>query len=722
MDEYNGVLRVISQWDDWSSGHLPTLETFQVASSSDIKPLAKLDIQLPRPETLQSVRFDEDRAYAITVERTDPLLTFDLSSPAQPRQVGQLEIPGWVYHMEPRGNRVYAIGFDQANQEGGLHVSLFDVADLAHPKMLSRVNFGGKWGSFAEDQDRIQKSFRLLDAEGFAVVPFSGYSQGDVNGCGGQYSSGIQLVDYTRDTLKKRGVAPQLGEARRALVHRNTLLGIGDDAVQSFDITDRDSVKKIDTIETARNTSSVRVVGNKLLRFGADWWTDRAVLDVTSLNDADSAESGTELDLSAYIDEDASCNGNGVWSSGNWGNVYVQGSYAYVERSSYRYDNSVSSSRLQFLVVDLGGDKPRVVGKFGPSDVTTDYNNREYNSFAGVVQTGHALLIGKRKQTYQDDGATKTEQAYEVFDLRTPQAPVSRGSLAVPDSLVQWGWGWFTPMCGCDLGWGWGGYRYNAAATVLVSGDVIASSHSEPLAKDATVAKYFLDRIDFSDPAHPVILEPVNIPGRAVDYRANTGRVLSMEETIEKLPLSSEDCYAAAQGDPSVRTYYSGSGTVECQRFTRRMNLVDVYDNGAKRLKSVSLDQGAWRLGFSAISAERVFAKQQTYRVETTTYPGGSYSYAVVDTERSVAFDSELNQVWTSAEAKSTGWSTFRARDSRAFEDSEGRLTVYDTTDIANPKQREFDLLGYGCDDLEVRGKTAVCSHGKQGIEVFTLD
>ena len=48
MDEHQGVLRVISQ-PGWSGAEPPRVETFAVASATDITPLASLQMQLPRP-------------------------------------------------------------------------------------------------------------------------------------------------------------------------------------------------------------------------------------------------------------------------------------------------------------------------------------------------------------------------------------------------------------------------------------------------------------------------------------------------------------------------------------------------------------------------------------------------------------------------------------------------------------------------------------------------
>jgi hypothetical protein len=204
------------------------IETFSVASATDVAPLASVPMVLPRPESLQSVRFDGTRGYAITFEQTDPLFTIDLTDPADPQQRGELEIPGWVYHMEPRGDRLLALGFDQGNPEGSINVSLFDVADLDQPMLLSRVAFGGDWASFAEDQNRIHKAFTILDDIGLVLVPFSGWQYDEDEqwaewSCG-VYQSGTQLVDWSGDELVRRGVAPSNGQSRRALMHRERLL------------------------------------------------------------------------------------------------------------------------------------------------------------------------------------------------------------------------------------------------------------------------------------------------------------------------------------------------------------------------------------------------------------------------------------------------------------------------------------------------------------------
>ncbi len=229
MDEKDGVLRVISQPGVWENG-VPTVQTFQIASSDSVVPLASLDLVLPKPERLRSARFDGNRLFAITAEQTDPLFTIDVTDPAQPAQLGELEIPGWIYHLEPRGDRLFALGFDNANPEGSMNVSLFDVADLTAPTLLKRVAFGGSWSWAPEDQDRIHKAFKIDSDLGAIFVPYGAYSYDETAGYYGcaEIESGIQIVDFTQDTLDEARNGPaERVRAARPPPRRQAVLGVG---------------------------------------------------------------------------------------------------------------------------------------------------------------------------------------------------------------------------------------------------------------------------------------------------------------------------------------------------------------------------------------------------------------------------------------------------------------------------------------------------------------
>jgi hypothetical protein len=253
MDEHDGVLRVISQRGAGRTQNgekFPDVDTFRIESTKSFLRVGHTTMTLPRQEGLKTVRFDGPRAYAITFFQGDPLFTIDLSDAANPTQRGQVEMPGWVYHLEPRGDRLIGLGLDRRDGTGNLNVSLFDVADLASPHLLVRQSFGPTGYAFsdaqiangvlAEDQDRIQKAFRIFD-DGLIAIPFTGSSYYSGGACA--VGSGVQLMEWSRTSLVKRGLLPVAGNPRRA-IRRDSgqsqeLIAVSDSNVTSFDIVQR---------------------------------------------------------------------------------------------------------------------------------------------------------------------------------------------------------------------------------------------------------------------------------------------------------------------------------------------------------------------------------------------------------------------------------------------------------------------------------------------------
>lgn len=256
MSEKDEVLRVISQGAVWDE---PTVETFTVWNARSIQPMAKVQLQLAQTgEALKAVRFDADRAYVITFRQTDPLTIVDLHDPAHPAQAGQLSMPGYIVDLEPRGDRLIGLGVDSSDPAGSLNVSLFDVSNLAAPKMLKRIAFGARtWApatSLPEDQDRLQKAFRIGD-DGLITVPFSGPT-GQECTTGGA----IQLVKIDNDTLYEGQQLAMAGNPRRALLNgSNQLVAVSDSNVTAFEISTATKTADV-TIGTCAVSTTDRAV------------------------------------------------------------------------------------------------------------------------------------------------------------------------------------------------------------------------------------------------------------------------------------------------------------------------------------------------------------------------------------------------------------------------------------------------------------------------------
>ncbi|MES9969790.1 MAG: beta-propeller domain-containing protein [Candidatus Thiodiazotropha sp.] len=148
MDEYQGVLRLVTTEQDWWSNADPENRLYLLEQSGEqLIERAMLD-GLGKPgESVYAVRFDEDKGYLVTFERIDPLITLDLSDAGSPLVAGELEVPGFSTYLHPiEGELILAIGQD--TDSNGIKLSLFDVSDLAQPTLLSEHLIGA--GSYSE--------------------------------------------------------------------------------------------------------------------------------------------------------------------------------------------------------------------------------------------------------------------------------------------------------------------------------------------------------------------------------------------------------------------------------------------------------------------------------------------------------------------------------------------------------------------------------------------
>jgi uncharacterized secreted protein with C-terminal beta-propeller domain len=511
MDEYNGVLRVISQSPQWWRGTTatapaPAVQTFRIVSSDKLEALGQTDLVLPLRETLRSARFDGTRAYAITAEQKDPLFTIDLSDPAHPRQVGELHMPGFVYHMEPRGDRVLGLGFDQGNPEGSITVSLFDVKDLAKPVMLSRVNFGGSWGSLPADQDRIHKVFRVLDDVGLILVPFSGWNdQRSGKGCGyGSYAGGVQIIDFKNDALRGRGAAPGNGETRRALLQQGRLLTVSDQRVQAYDIDDRDAPKQLSEVILARSTyRALQLEGGTVARINSDDRTGQPSIDFVAAADAgEPNQSYGQLDLASVVGVDSACP-----KSLSFGDMFVHGTELDILYDSYSNDSKGTQTQ-GLLVVDASDPKNAhvVSDTHWPNDGNWYpyygfYNYGAFNVSTPAVRTDNAIAMLETGSEY--NGVRSIEKVrLRVIDLRTPSA-VKFSVLSFPVAESYSG--------------------------LIVDGNTIFTSHFVGTDSTSGRARFYVDRFDISDPSKPSRLASINVPGSLMHYDGASGRALTTE-------------------------------------------------------------------------------------------------------------------------------------------------------------------------------------------------
>jgi hypothetical protein len=217
LDWSNGVLRVLvarGQW--WTSGQNASadLRTFRAGTPAELEPLGWMPLATERFENVMAVRFDGPQAYIVTYRQTDPLFTIDISNPAKPFVAGHLQTPGWLDFIIPRGGRLLGVGRDQdGSGTWRLQASLYDVTNLASPRLMARTFFGNNYVELPDQADNLAKVVRVLDTLGVLFVPYNDKSVGYSASADGN----VELISFANDTLAPLGRVASVEPIRRAV-------------------------------------------------------------------------------------------------------------------------------------------------------------------------------------------------------------------------------------------------------------------------------------------------------------------------------------------------------------------------------------------------------------------------------------------------------------------------------------------------------------------------
>jgi inhibitor of cysteine peptidase len=142
MDEHQGYFRVVTSAWNPIKNELHILE--EDPNTDELKIVGSITNGLGKVnETVKSVRFNEDLAYVVTFEQTDPLYTIDLSNPKNPVILSAIEEPGYstYIHVWGQNDRLIGFGFsaDETGRVTGLKISAYDTA-LTEPLDTYQLN------------------------------------------------------------------------------------------------------------------------------------------------------------------------------------------------------------------------------------------------------------------------------------------------------------------------------------------------------------------------------------------------------------------------------------------------------------------------------------------------------------------------------------------------------------------------------------------------------
>jgi uncharacterized secreted protein with C-terminal beta-propeller domain len=220
MDEYNSNLRVATTSDVWTTRGQYEYNSVFVLDPA-MKTIGSLT-HIAEQEKIYSTRFMGDRLYMVTFKRVDPFFVIDLSTPASPKILGKLKLPGYSDYLHPY-DKNYIIGLGKetgTNDWGGvstqgLKLALFDVSDVEHPRLAGKVEIGDAGSDSAALSDH--KAFLFDKAKNLLVIPARVVPQNAVQAT--KLSGDQPQVWYGAYVF---GVSPENGFALRGTVEHGT--------------------------------------------------------------------------------------------------------------------------------------------------------------------------------------------------------------------------------------------------------------------------------------------------------------------------------------------------------------------------------------------------------------------------------------------------------------------------------------------------------------------
>ena len=510
MDYYSGTFRIVTHF--WRGIGESELRIFDVSNPSDITLLGKLLID--DAGSLMATRFQGERGYTIHLPRTvDPLDVLDLSDPRNPKLTDILEMPGWVTHMEIRGYRIIALGVDDSSGTNKVAVSLFDVSDPTEAVLLDRVSIGS--GTSWSNANFDPKSLTMLDDEGMVLVPYSARDMRDEKTY--RYMNGVQIVDFDLEAgdLEIRGTIEQSDMVTRTRSFGDRILATSTQELQVIDAQDRDNPIITAHLELAIDMLDVLEVGQYALQLVRIEWGQPLLLRTVPLDMPDSGNVLFEMEINADYGRLMVVDG-----------ILVFAGYQWSSTDNDRYFVSLFNLSDPLAITELAthplpsGEYPNLYSYGYGSGWYSWYSYRSQTTLPDdavnplVLDDDHLVFHRYAYASYYltenlDDepgdhlnytaGTPRENHTIMILDISNPENPVMAGELS------------FSAHSAWDL-------KIREDTLYFTESVNVLEHHEENTSRNLQLS--YLGRIDLGDPANPILLPLVNIPGSVIDADA----------------------------------------------------------------------------------------------------------------------------------------------------------------------------------------------------------
>ncbi|MFA6307672.1 MAG: beta-propeller domain-containing protein [Patescibacteria group bacterium] len=225
MDEFDGNLRVATTiGESWRWGiSASDSQANDVYILDDNLKIQGSILDLGLSERIYAVRFIGDLGYLVTFRQTDPFYVLDLSSPKNPKMVGELKIPGYSSYLHPISeNKILGIGMEN----GQVKLSYFDVSNPSNPQEIAKYSLA-EYGS-----DVLYNHHAFLQDPNHEVFFLPSYNGG-------------YIFSYANDNLELvRAIS--VPNVQRALYLGDYMYILADDYIAVLNETDWEKVNDLD--------------------------------------------------------------------------------------------------------------------------------------------------------------------------------------------------------------------------------------------------------------------------------------------------------------------------------------------------------------------------------------------------------------------------------------------------------------------------------------------
>lgn len=497
MDLDGGHLRVISTNSYWQPGSADVLTVFDASDPAKLTQSAQLAIDTNvggQYTGIQATRYAGPDLFVNLCwyvpgngTQSCRLDLYDVGNASAPVKAGSLPLDGPVTHFEVRGDRLLALGTHQypaPSYQQAVQVALYDVGDLAHASRLAAIDLANNSSSNAQND---YKAFKVLDELNMILLPLS-WTEG--SGSIYHYYQGAQIVDWKNDTLVEQGRLAQHGSVERAIAFKDRVISISTEQIQVIDASDRAKPVATADLFLVRNVVDVFDIKGQQIQLGYDEEDSSFRFFVLPFGADDLADSVAELPLdfsASYELQDGNI-------------IHVVGTVPTTgAQEIHSADFSDPMHPVWRKSYAFAADVDHFWGSGGYYGYT-GYYDYYWNPNAGQPLNNNQLAVTTREVKSDATDRRFYKNYLKIIDLRDADNPhIGTGSIELPD------WGFINRISH-------GSMLYSVHAEPALDADGKPKQYHE---------RYFVDRVDASNPDSLSLLPKINVPGQLVDVDAS---------------------------------------------------------------------------------------------------------------------------------------------------------------------------------------------------------